>query len=53
MEGVSDLSRERLHFGEKGFPCEVNDVILYIFSLHYCTAICSGQLTLFTSRANH
>ncbi len=51
--GVPDLSREGLNFGEEGFLVEVHDVILCILSLHYCAAVCSGQLTLFTPRAHH
>ena len=51
--GATDLSGKRPDFGEEGFLGEVYKVIFCILSLHYCTAISSGQLTLFSPRAHH
>lgn len=50
---VTDLSGEGPHFGEEGFLGEVHDVVLCVLSLHYCTAVCRGQLKLLTPRAYH
>lgn len=47
--GVTNLSGVGSNFAEEGFFGEIHDVIFCILSLHYCTAVSSGQVTLFTT----
>lgn len=47
--GVTDLLWEAPNFAEVWFFGEVHNVIFCILSLHYCTAVSGGQVTLFTT----
>lgn len=47
--GVTDLSWVGPNFAEEGFFIEVHDVVFCILSLHYCTAVSGGQVTLLTT----
>lgn len=47
--GATHLSRVGPNFAEEGFFGEVHDVIICILSLHYCTAVSGGQVTLFAT----
>lgn len=49
--GATDLSCVGPDLGEEGFLGEIHDVVLCVFSLHDRTAVCSGQLALFTPGA--